>query len=94
MSLIIKSLFSNLRFWIKTKGYPVKILESVVLPEPHIVCYLALLLKGKFYSEWPDSFFSVCFRSLSPLFDNSKLDKELRNLIKLNFSEFCSPDGK
>ncbi|KAK3097008.1 hypothetical protein FSP39_005554 [Pinctada imbricata] len=31
-------------------------------------------------------------QSLSPLFDNVKLDTELRNLIRENFSEFCSPE--
>ncbi|CAI9735301.1 Hypothetical predicted protein [Octopus vulgaris] len=31
-------------------------------------------------------------QSLSPLFDNPKLDKELRALIRENFIEFCSPD--
>ncbi|XP_033123892.1 integrator complex subunit 3-like [Anneissia japonica] len=30
--------------------------------------------------------------SLSPLFDNSKLDKELRSMIRENFSEFCTPE--
>ncbi|XP_071964932.1 integrator complex subunit 3-like [Antedon mediterranea] len=30
--------------------------------------------------------------SLSPLFDNSKLDKELRAMIRETFSEFCTPD--
>ncbi|KAK3595164.1 hypothetical protein CHS0354_002764 [Potamilus streckersoni] len=33
-------------------------------------------------------------QSLSPLFDNPKLDKELRSLIRDNFSEFCSQDVK
>ncbi|XP_005091080.1 integrator complex subunit 3 isoform X2 [Aplysia californica] len=32
--------------------------------------------------------------SLSPLFDNPKLDKELRNLLRENFSEFCSQEVK
>lgn len=43
--------------------------------------------------------FKVCFfgknnRSLSPLFDNPKLDKELRILLRENFPEFCSQDGE
>lgn len=33
-------------------------------------------------------------QSLSPLFDNPKLDRELRSLIKENFSKFCSADIK
>ncbi|XP_025077829.1 integrator complex subunit 3-like [Pomacea canaliculata] len=32
--------------------------------------------------------------SLSPLFDNPKLDKELRILLRENFPEFCSQDVK
>ncbi|BFZ01574.1 hypothetical protein BsWGS_04613 [Bradybaena similaris] len=32
--------------------------------------------------------------SLSPLFDNPKLDKELRNLLRENFVEFCSQEVK
>ena len=32
-------------------------------------------------------------RSLAPLFDNAKLDKELRAMIKEHFSEFCASDG-
>ncbi|KAK7476126.1 hypothetical protein BaRGS_00032619, partial [Batillaria attramentaria] len=32
--------------------------------------------------------------SLSPLFDNPKLDKELRTLLRDNFPEFCSQDVK
>lgn len=31
-------------------------------------------------------------QSLSPVFDNPKLDKELRALIRESFTEFCSPD--
>ncbi|KAI8777522.1 integrator complex subunit 3-like isoform X1 [Biomphalaria glabrata] len=31
--------------------------------------------------------------SLSPLFDNPKLDKDLRNLLRENFVEFCSHEG-
>ncbi|KAI0237347.1 Integrator complex subunit 3 [Lamellibrachia satsuma] len=31
--------------------------------------------------------------SLSPLFDNSKLDKELRSMIRENFQEFCSAEA-
>ena len=34
------------------------------------------------------------FRSLSPLFDNPKLDRELRCMIREHFGEFCSVDGK
>ncbi|XP_077989052.1 integrator complex subunit 3-like [Glandiceps talaboti] len=30
--------------------------------------------------------------SLQPLFDNNKLDKELRAMIRENFSDFCSPE--
>ena len=37
---------------------------------------------------------NVYCRSLSPLFDNSKLDKELRSMIRENFREFCSAEGK
>lgn len=33
-------------------------------------------------------------QSLGPLFDNGKLDRELRTMIRENFSEFCSLDGK
>ncbi|GFO40922.1 integrator complex subunit 3 [Plakobranchus ocellatus] len=33
-------------------------------------------------------------QSLSPLFDNTKLDKELRNLLRENFTEFCSQEVK
>ncbi|XP_059154214.1 integrator complex subunit 3-like isoform X2 [Physella acuta] len=32
--------------------------------------------------------------SLSPLFDNPKLDKELRNLLREHFTEFCSQEVK
>jgi len=31
-------------------------------------------------------------RSLSPLFDNPKLDKDLCAMLKENFAEFCSTD--
>lgn len=31
-------------------------------------------------------------RSLAPLFDNPKLDKDLCAMLKENFSEFCSTD--
>lgn len=35
------------------------------------------------------------FRSLQPLFENPKLDNELRVLVRANFLEFMSPtDGK
>ena len=34
--------------------------------------------------------FVELFRSLSPLFDNPKLDRELRTMIRENFLEFCS----
>ena len=44
--------------------------------------------------KWLICVFYLTYRSLSPLFDYPKLDKELRNLIRLNFAEFCSPDGK
>ncbi|KAH9500797.1 Integrator complex subunit 3 [Bulinus truncatus] len=33
-------------------------------------------------------------QSLTPLFDNAKLDKELRNLLRENFAEFCSQEVK
>ncbi|GFS03973.1 integrator complex subunit 3 [Elysia marginata] len=33
-------------------------------------------------------------QSLSPLFDNVKLDKDLRNLLRENFTEFCSQEVK
>ena len=32
----------------------------------------------------------VFHRSLSPLFDNPKLDKELCAMLRENFAEFCS----
>ncbi|XP_074650376.1 integrator complex subunit 3-like [Tubulanus polymorphus] len=33
-------------------------------------------------------------QSLSPLFDNNRIDRELRNMIRENFTEFCSPEAK
>ncbi|XP_030832490.1 integrator complex subunit 3 [Strongylocentrotus purpuratus] len=33
-------------------------------------------------------------QSLSPLFDNTKMDKELRSMIRETFSEFCEADAK
>ena len=38
-------------------------------------------------SEWFSS------RSLSPLFDNPKLDRELRGMVREQFADFCSQDG-
>ena len=35
---------------------------------------------------------SVC-RSLAPLFDNPKLDKDLCTMLRENFAEFCSTAG-
>ena len=32
--------------------------------------------------------------SLSPLFDNPKLDNELRSMLRENFTEFCSLEGE
>lgn len=33
-------------------------------------------------------------QSLSPLFDNTKMDKELRGMIRETFAEFCTADAK
>ena len=36
----------------------------------------------------------LCCRSLSPLFDNPKLDRELRGMVREHFADFCSQDGE
>jgi hypothetical protein len=38
--------------------------------------------------------FHLLFRALAPLLESSKLDRDLRVLIRENFTEFCSQEGK
>jgi hypothetical protein len=40
-----------------------------------------------------DHLYLYTYRSLSPLFDNPKLDKELKLMLRDLFAPFCSAEG-
>ncbi|KAJ8304786.1 hypothetical protein KUTeg_018369 [Tegillarca granosa] len=49
-------------------------------------------VKGGIYTALKTILDKRVLQTLSPLFDNSKLDKELRVLVREHFSEFCSQE--
>ncbi|XP_064474957.1 integrator complex subunit 3-like [Ornithodoros turicata] len=62
---------------------------------PNFCKNLAAQVKQGIYTSLRQILEKRVLASLSPLFDNPKLDKELRSMIREQFAEFCSPvDGK
>lgn len=62
---------------------------------PNFCKSLAAQVKQGIYTSLRQILEKRVLASLSPLFDNPKLDKELRTMIREQFTEFCSPvEGK
>ena len=60
----------------------------------HFYPPLSSQIKSGIYASLRTILEKRVLQSLSPLFDNPKLDKELRTMIRENFVDFCSVDGK
>lgn len=60
---------------------------------PNFCLSLKAQVKQGIYTSFRQILEKRVLPSLSPLFDSSKLDPELQNLLRETFPEFCSPSG-